>query len=246
MSNATQVTARRPRGGCASSLAAAVLALAFGATGPARAEPAKTLYPDRAPIEQYRSASQADEIALAKSAAPAAISNKAEILTMGAHGYEIAVKGTNGFVCMVLRSFTADFDDPVFWNPKIRGPICLNPAAARTVLPIYVRRTEWVLAGASKAEMIDRTKAAIAAGQITAPEVGAMSYMMSKDGYLDDTARHWHPHLMLFLPRVAPSEWGANVPAGAVIGDDRALEPMTVFFIPLPKWSDGTPEAMAM
>jgi hypothetical protein len=243
MANPTRASARRRRDGRASALAAALLALAFC---PARAEPAKTLYPDPAPIEQYRIASPADEIALARSAAPAAISNQAEILTMGARGYETAAKGTNGFVCLVLRSFTADFDDPVFWNPKIRGPICLNPASVRSVLPIFERRTEWVLAGVSKAEMIARTRALIAAGAIKAPEVGAMSYMMSKDGYLDDTARHWHPHLMLFLPRTAPSEWGANVPGGAVIGDDKGLEPMTVFFIPLGKWSDGTPESMAM
>ena len=133
-----------------------------------------------------------------------------------------------------------DFDDPGFRNPKGRSPICYNPAAVRSVLPNDMRRTEWALAGASRDEMLSRTKAAIAAGTIAPPEVGAMSYMMSKNGYLNDRDGHWHPHLMFFVPKVAPAEWGANVAGGAVIGDDGNVEPVTVFFVPLAKWSDGT------
>jgi hypothetical protein len=224
-----------------------LLALSCGAIGPAHAQAAKGAYPSMAPIEQYRAASQADEIALAQSAAPASISSQAEVLTLGGHGYEIAVKGRNGFVCVVQRSWASDFADAEFWNPKERSPICFNPASARSVLPTYLKRTEWVLAGVSKADMVDRTKAALAAKEIVAPEVGAMGYMLSKDGYLSDTAGgHWHPHLMLFLPRMALAEWGANLPGGAVMGDGGGIEPLTVFFIPVPKWSDGTPGPMGM
>lgn len=115
----------------------------------------------------------------------------------------------------------------------------------RSVLPAYLKRTEWVLAGASKADLINRTKAALAAKQFTAPEVGAMAYMMSKGGYLSDSAAgHWHPHLLFFLPRMATSEWGANVPSGAVMGGASEVEPVTTFFVPLPHWSDGDAESM--
>ena len=204
----------------------------------------RAAYASMAPIEQYRM-SQADEIALAKSAAPAAISSQAEVLTLGAHGYDAAVQGKNGFVCIVERAWADGLTDPEFWNPKPRSPICFNPAAVRSVLPTYLQRTQWVLAGASKADIVARTKAALAAHQIPAPEIGAMCYMMSKDGYLNDTDRHWHPHLMFFLPRMATAEWGANVPGGAVIGDGGSdLEPITTFFVPLAKWSDGTPAQM--
>jgi hypothetical protein len=163
-------------------------------------------------------------------------------LTLGAHGYETAVEGGNGFVCIVERSWANNFDNAEFWNPRVRSPICFNPAAARSVLPTYLSRTEWVLAGASRAEMLDRTKAAIAANTITAPEHGAMCYMMSRQGYLsDENPRGWRPHLMFFLPRAEPGEWGANLPGVPVLADQGGLEPLTVFFSLVPYWSDGTP-----
>src|SRR5277367_7015276 len=156
----------------------------------------KSLYPSMAPVEQYRVASRSEEIALARSAAPASISGHAEVLVLGEHGYETAVKGKNGFVCLVERAWFAYFDDPVFWNPKIRGPDCLNPAAVSTVLPANLEKTRWVLAGLSKAEMIARSKSSVAAKQAPAP--GAMGYMLSKQGHLSDVEGHWHPHLMFF------------------------------------------------
>jgi hypothetical protein len=218
-------------------------ALAVGIAMPALCHGAT--YPSMAPLEQYRAGSQADEIALARSAAPAPIASGAEVMTLGAQGYETAVKGSNGFVCLVQRSWASGFDDPEFWNARERSPICFNPASVRSVMPAYLTRTQWVLAGASKDEIIARTKAAIAAKEIAAPEVGAMAYMMSKNQYLNDAGVHWHPHLMLFLPPTAPAEWGANVQGGAVMGGGGP-EPVTVFFVPLPKWSDGTPASMGM
>ena len=215
--------------------------LTFGVTCDAQAQSADTAYPAEAPLAQYHALSQADEIALARSAAPASISNQAEVWTLGAHGYETAAKGSNGFVCLVLRGWTGDLNDPDFWNPKVLSPICYNPVAARSVLPNDLRRTRWALTGVSRAEMITRTKAAIARHEIVPPDVGAMSYMMSKNGYLSDRDGHWHPHLMFFLPRMPPAEWGANAPGGVVMGDADDFEPVTVFFIPLPHWSDGTP-----
>jgi hypothetical protein len=200
-----------------------------------------------APIAQYQSASQADEIALARSAAPPSISKDAEVLTLGRHGYETAVKGTNGFVCIVERAWANEFDNAEFWNPKVRGPICFNPASVRSVLPTYLERTRWVLAGASRTEMTRRTKAAIAAGRIRPPEIGAMCFMMSKGGYLGDNAHGpWHSHLMFFVPRGAsgPPDWGADLPGSPVIGAGPGLDPAAIYFVPVAKWSDGTP-AMA-
>jgi hypothetical protein len=113
---------------------------------PERAEAAASQYANMAPVAQYMMASPEKEIALAKSAAPPSISENAEILVLRAHGYETAMKGKNGFVCLVERSWDADFNDPVFWNPKIRGADCLNPEAARTVLPHFRERANWALA----------------------------------------------------------------------------------------------------
>jgi hypothetical protein len=217
----------------ASLLASVGLAHAQGAEGPSMA-----------PIEQYRMPSPSDEMTLARSAAPAAISNDAQILTLGSRGYETAAGGKNGFVCIVERAWANEFDSAEFWNPKVRAPICFNAAAARSVLQGYLRRTEWALAGASKAEMLRRTKAAIAAKEITAPDVGAMCYMMSKDGYLNDVGGHWRPHLMFFLPHTEAAAWGANLPGVPVFGGGGDLEPVSVFMAPVPNWSDGTPGPM--
>jgi hypothetical protein len=198
-----------------------------------------------APIAHYRVASVAEEIALARSAAPKSISGDAEVLTLGDHGYETAVKGKNGFVCLVERSWAASFDDAEFWNPRLRSPICFNPAAVRTVLPAYLERTKWILAGVSRSAMMDRTRAAMAANTFTAPAPGAMGFMMSKQGYTGDAVGHWHPHLMFFLARADGAAWGANLDGSPVFAAQSNPEPITIFFVPVPRWSDGTLEVMA-
>ena len=132
-----------------------------------------------APLDQYLIPDRDAEIALARSAAPPSISHDATVMVLGKNGYETAVKGTNGFVCVVERAWMSKFDSPEFWNPKNRSPICLNPPAARTVLPLTVMRTKLVLAGRSKEEVKEGIKAAIEKKDLPALEAGAMSYMMS-------------------------------------------------------------------
>ena len=84
-----------------------------------------------APVEQYLMADAKEEISLARSAAPESVGRDAEILTFTRRGFETAVKGSNGFVCLVARSWSAEYDDPDFWNPKTRVPICYDAVAAR-------------------------------------------------------------------------------------------------------------------
>jgi hypothetical protein len=194
-----------------------------------------------APTEKYLIASVQDEIALARSAAPTAISADAEVMVLTKHGYEVAQKGTNGFVCFVERSWTAGFDDAEFWNPKLRAPNCFNPPAVRSVLPQYLRRTEWVLSGASKAQVVDKARAAFATHQFVAPEAGSFSFMLSKLSYLGDTAGGpWHPHVMFFVPHGEAATWAAGLQDSPVLGNDGSPFEPTVLYIPVPKWSDGS------
>src|SRR5277367_841297 len=204
----------------------------------AQAEDSKT-YTSMAPLEQYLMADRGAEIALARSAAPESISRDAEVMVLGQHGYESAVKGKNGFVCMVERSWTAGIDDPNFWNPKLRGPICFNPAAARSYLPQTIRKTQSILAGKSKAQMSEDISSALDKNELPAPESGAMCYMLSKQQYLGDSAGHWHPHLMIFLPLTDLISWGAGLPGSPIIGDKDVQGRMTVFMVPVGHWSDG-------
>lgn len=199
-------------------------------------------YPTMASVGQYLIASKADEIALARSAAPASVADNADVLVLGPHGYATAVKGTNGFVCFVGRSWDVNFVDPQFWNPKVRSPQCFNATAARCVLPRYLARTERVLAGTSKDAIRKQETDEWAAGKLKAPEPGGMAYMLSKDGYLSDAANGpWHPHVMYFAPRTADESWGANLSGSPVASDSHSYEQTTIFFVVVPNWSDGTP-----
>jgi hypothetical protein len=195
-----------------------------------------------AAIEQYMMDSGA-EIAMARSAAPEAIARDATVLTLGKGGYRTAVKGKNGFTCLVERSWMSPFDRPEFWNPKIRGPICYNPAAVRTVLPYTLNRTKLVLTGVSKEQLHKIIAAGVAANELPAPEAGAMSYMLSKTGYLADSAGHWCPHLMFHVPTTGEASWGANLAGSPVLFNDEnrdVPEPETIFMVPVAHWSDGS------
>jgi hypothetical protein len=224
------------------ALAAFALAVVLG-TWRAQALDAKTPYPSMAPLDQYLMTDRKVEIALARSAAPDSISRDAKILVLGPHGYETAVEGKSGFVCIVERSWMSPSDHPEFWNPKLRGPICFNPAAARSILPLTIKRTEWVLAGLSKAQIMDKLKAAVERKELPALEPGAMSYMMSKQAYLTDADGHNMAHLMIYAPLTEGAAWGADLPGSPIMLGGQfqgAPERVTVFLVPVAKWSDGT------
>lgn len=222
------------------------LALMFilGAAGQAWSQTPQTLYPSMAPVDQYLMSDREAEIALARTAAPDAISRDAKVMVLGRHGYENAVEGKNGFVCLVERAWMANFDNAEFWNPKNRSPLCLNPPAVRSVLPITYKRTEMILAGKSKAEIIAAFKAAYAKKQLPALEPGAMTYMMSKQAYLTDAGAHNVAHLMFYTPLMGSAAWGADLPNSPVSLLPQfhgAPEPIDVFMVLTGMWSDGTP-----
>ena len=212
------------------------------AVRPGHAADAKTPYPSMAPFQQYLMADQNAEIALARSAAPEAISRDAKILVLGRHGYETAVQGKNGFVCLVERGWMSPAHAPEFWNPKIRGPICFNPPAAQSVLPVTYKRTEMVLAGRTQAEIIAGNKAAFEKGELPALQPGAMSYMMSKGAYLTDHDDHNLAHLMFYTPPLDGNAWGADLPQSPVALNPqfKGVQPINVFVVPVGRWSDGT------
>ena len=224
---------------CAIVLTLISLAVLIGAIAHAQAQP-ETPYSNMAPLCQYLIADQDSEIALARTAAPASISGAAEVMVLGRDGYTTAVKGTNGFLCLVERSWGAATDDPEFWNPKVRSPICFNPAAAKTFVPIFLMKTKLGLAGKSKAEIVASTDSAFNKKELPALEPGAMCYMMSKQQYLNDRGKSWHPHLMFLVSGEVEKSWGANLPGSPVIAADDPQERVTIFMVWTGNWSDGT------
>lgn len=201
----------------------------------------KKKYPKMASIGEYLMNRDA-EIALARSAAPASISDGATVMVMGRGGYTTAVQGTNGFLCIVGRSWAKSTNDPEFWNPKLRSPNCFNAVAAKTVVQVYLTKTRLVLAGKSKAEIDQKLAAALDHGEVPALEPGGMCYMMSKEQYLNDGAKSWYPHVMFFVAGDVPkSSWGANLPSSPLIAAKDPDARVTVFMVVVRHWSDGTP-----
>ncbi len=195
--------------------------------------------PDLTP---YLMSDRAAEIALARSAAPKHVGDSATVLVLTRSGYIEAARGTNGFTCMVQHSFDGKIGDPGFWNPKSRGPICLNPPAVRTVLPEMRKRAEWIVTGVSLADIELRTKQAYALHEFTMPEAGAMAFMLSPDQHLSETNPHWVPHLMFFYDKSMPvTQWGVGGATNTTI-DGSQLDPdaqVVVIMIPVRLWSDG-------
>jgi len=205
-----------------------------------------------APVDQYLM-EKSDEIQLARSAAPDSISRDATILVLGRQGYETAVEGKNGFVCMVGRGWSGMFDWPEFWSPKVRAADCMNPQAARSILPIVSLRAKMVMAGHSKAEIVSALKTAYENKQLPTLESGAMDYMMSKSAYLTDEGEHNVPHLMFYTPLKDDKDWGSGAAGSPVMSSPywfftppeqsraKELPPILVFLVPVAAWSDGTP-----
>jgi hypothetical protein len=207
------------------------------ATAPALAQ--SDPYPAMAPLARYLMP-EADEIALARSAAPKAISAEAEVMVLKKDGYVSAVKGTNGFLCLVERGWAGDSNFSDFWNPKQRAPNCFNAAAARTFAPIYLMKTRLVLEGKSKQEITQTATAALDSKELPPLDPAAMCYMMSKQQYLNDGAKNWHPHLMFFAAGDVAKSWGANLLGTPLIAANDPEERVTIFMMMAEHWSDGT------
>ncbi len=221
---------------------ASIATVASFVAGPLAAQQSHDLTP-------YLIADRAAEVALARSAAPKNVTDSARVLVLTRTGFVEAARGTNGFTCLVLRSFLGGVDDPRYWSPKGRAPACFNPPASRTVLLEQLKRAEWVMAGVGQKDVAARTERAYAARQFPLPAAGAMAYMLSPEQYLNDENPHWMPHVMFYYDRSLPAAaWGAgdmNAPIiDASVGEPRS--PVQTLFIPVRQWSNGTPAMSAM
>src|ERR1051326_1365691 len=160
-------------------------AFMFGVSSPRRLQAQdRSAESTMASIDPYLMDREA-EIAMARSAAPPSVAKDATVMVLGRHGYETAVEGKNGFVCAVGRSWDLPKDNQAFWDPKIHGPICLSAPAVRSFLPIYLKKTELAIAGRSNTQIEAAVINGIAKGELPTPEPGSLSYMLSKQGYLN-------------------------------------------------------------
>ena len=224
-----------------------IIALAFALEivlpdpgGQAVAQTGKAAYPAMARLDQYLIPDEKTEIALARSAAPSSISDGAEVMVLGPEGYKTAVNGTNGFLCIVERSWGQSTNETEFWNPKMRAPHCFNAQGTRSFAPIYLMKTRLVLLGKSKPEIAQAIATALDKKELPALEPGAMAYMMSKQQYLNDRDKSWHSHAMFFSPGDMTKSWAADDPNSPVMVANDPEERVTILFVLAEKWSDGT------
>lgn len=165
------------------------------------------------------------------------------MLVLGTAGYVVAARGTNGFTCVVIRSFGGSTSDPAFWNPKVRAPHCFNPPAVRTVLAPMLERARCFISGVGLAEVDARTKRAYATREFVAPAPGAMAYMTSPRQYLLDDDPRWLPHLMFYFDKATSgATFGAAGMTAPVI--DASASDANAFvltlLVPVRQWSDGS------
>lgn len=196
----------------------------------------KTKYP---PLSDYAMPQEA-EVSLARSAAPASISDHATIKVFTAAGYRVVHEGDNGFVCIVMRGFTgAPTYTPIpvrtflAYDSKTRAPICFDPQAARTVLPYYEFKNKLGLEGKTPEQIAAAVRAAYINGEIPQRREVSFGYMWSADQILGP-AGHWHPHMMVFAPNYVNAMVGGNedshhLPA---VGDDVGT-PFAIITIPV-------------
>lgn len=227
------------------SLMVFALVAAVAATLPMQAQSTQSAYAKMAPLDQYLIGDRNAEIALARSGAPPAVSGSAEVMVLTRSGYEVAVPGTNHFVCLVERSWDSAIGASGFWNSGIRGPDCFNAAAARTFLPIVLMKTRLAEAGNSQEQINAAIQAAFREQKLPPLEPGAMSYMLSKQQRLGDGGGNWHPHLMFFVPLAMGKTWGANLEGSPVVSADDVPDRLTINMVPVARWSDGTADANA-
>ena len=174
---------------------AVAMTLAIGAVAPAAAQEAPEITGPR------RQLPRADEVALARSAAPPEVSAAATVLALEAGGYVVAEQGTNGVTCYVNRS-----------QPESLEPHCFDEEASRTILPIQLRRAELRQRNVPANEIDRAIEKGIADGTFHLPRRPAMSYMMSAAQVLYDPRGQrvgaWQPHLMIYYPYLTQAQLG--------------------------------------
>ncbi|MEN8374006.1 MAG: hypothetical protein ABFS34_01000 [Gemmatimonadota bacterium] len=149
----------------------------------------------------YRQMPEAEEVALARSAAPPSVSDRAEIWVIRRDRYEVAVPGANGNACLVIRG----------GFPGSLAPTCYDAEATRTILPMEFRKLELQLEGNTRPEIFAILAQEMKDGALPMPIRPAMAYMMSPGQRLrqeDGGLGPWQPHIMLYTPFLRPEDMG--------------------------------------
>ena len=171
-----------------------------------------------------KSLPRAEEIALARSAAPASVSDSASVYVFADSTYVQAHAGSNGAACYVSRS----------WPTSIE-PHCFDAEGAGTIMQIHMREVEMLHRGMTPDAASREIGAAILDGRLRLPHKPSISWMMSAEqSLISDTgqpAGRWRPHVMIYYPFFSGAPTTSDLQSGIVSGAGTPTSSM-MFVVP--------------
>ena len=140
-------------------------------------------------------------------------------------GYYIGRRGTNGFICFVIRTEweQAEFRD------DIATPISFDAEGAKTIFPVYADEATMRASGKfTPAQIKDTMTERYNKGYYKAPSRSGISFMLAPvmrvyDGPSSTVITMNMPHYMFYAPYVKESDIGGNSPSGGlmILGDGK-------------------------
>ena len=144
------------------------------------------------------------QIGLALSAAPTEVSSKATVYVLGLKGYEKAREGTNGFSCLIERSFKGT-------TQTSSAPACFDAVGSGSIMVAYLRREELRAEGKSEEEVKEDIAQGYKDGRFKVPGPGFL-YMMSNENFVYNNVSGKSgfvaPHLMFYAPNKTANDVG--------------------------------------
>lgn len=178
------------------------------------------------------SRAEAEEVAFARTAAPAVISDSADVLVLRDSGYAKVRTGTTGAACLVSRPRNGSV-----------VPVCYDPRAARSVLRAELMAHRLRSGGMSPEAADSAVEQAYRAGTIAPPAAGSLAWMMSpRQVFITPSGQNigaWRPHIMIYAPSTRPDSVGfASVGRGDMFVD-KAGEALAHVVVVTASWADG-------
>lgn len=174
-----------------------------------------------------------DPVALARSAAPASISDSADVWVPSQDGYRKVVSGTNGWTCLVEKD-----------HPESVAPLCYDPEGTRTIIPGVLKIRELEAAGLGYRAALDSVEALYRTGALTPPARPVISLMLSRHQVLYATPEGprvgaWKPHVMIYQPGIRDADTALPENFGVVMISGVG-HVFSYIVVPVEAWSDGS------
>lgn len=142
------------------------------------------------------------EIALALSACPPGLTEKAAVYVLGASGYIKVRESGNGFTAIVQHSV-----------PGAQEPQCMDQEGARTFLPRMLLVAELRAQGKSREEIQRAVAEALAKGALQPPHRPGVDYMLSAQNQIPNekgVVISFPPHVMFYGTNLTNADIGVD------------------------------------